>query len=38
MFFCNQFQVPEQARAAQRMPDPDLKFDELWKVFRFVFT
>ena len=36
--FCNKFQVPEQARAAQRMPDPDLKFDELWKVFRFVFT
>lgn len=26
-----QWKVPEQARAAQRMTDPDLKFDELWK-------
>lgn len=26
------FQIPEQARAAPRAQDPDVKFDELWKV------
>ncbi|KAJ7378750.1 Cap-specific mRNA (nucleoside-2'-O-)-methyltransferase 1 [Desmophyllum pertusum] len=25
------WKIPEQARAAQRAPDPDVKFDELWK-------
>ncbi|KAK2554252.1 Cap-specific mRNA (nucleoside-2'-O-)-methyltransferase 1 [Acropora cervicornis] len=27
------WKIPEQARAAQRAQDPDVKFDELWKGF-----
>ena len=31
-FYSDLYQIPEQARAAHRAADPDVKFDELWKV------